>query len=86
MLLIYIKNSLTCKGKTLIVSINNYRKKRTVKFQKIVALLKMSIIDNFSIKYLVLCINLDLQKLTASKEQIFLISKMFQVQNEFEQS
>ena len=59
-------------------------KNEEVKFQKIVALLKVSIIDNLFIQTSSLVNKLvDLQKLTASKEQIFLISRMFQVQNEF---
>ena len=58
---------------------------KKVKFQKIVALLKVSIIDNLFSQISSLVHKLvDLQKFTeASKEQIFLISKMFQVQNEF---
>ena len=59
-------------------------KNEEVKFQKIVALLKVSIIDNLFSQISSLVYKLvDLQNLTESKEQIFLISKMFQVQNEF---
>ena len=62
-------------------------KNEEVKFQKIVALLKVSIIDNLFIQTSSLVHKLvDLQKLTASKEQIFLISRMFQVQNEFDKA
>ena len=62
-------------------------KNEEVKFQKIVALLKVSIIDNLFIQTSSLVNKLvDLQKLTASKEQIFLISRMFQVQNEFDKA
>ena len=62
-------------------------KNEEVKFQKIVALLKVSIIDNLFSQISSLVHKLvDLQKLTASKEQIFLISKMFQVQNEFDKA
>ncbi len=62
-------------------------KNEEVKFQKIVALLKVSIIDNLFIQTSSLVYKLvDLQKLTASKEQIFLISRMFQVQNEFDKA
>ena len=59
-------------------------KNEEVKFQKIVALLKVSIIDNLFSQISSLVYKLvELQNLTASKEQIFLVSKMFQVQNEF---
>ena len=59
-------------------------KNEEVKFQKIVALLKVSIIDNLFSQISSLVHKLvELQNLTASKEQIFLVSKMFQVQNEF---
>ncbi len=62
-------------------------KNEEVKFQKIVALLKVSIIDNLFIQTSSLVHKLvDLQKLSASKEQIFLISRMFQVQNEFDKA
>jgi hypothetical protein len=62
-------------------------KNEEVRFQKIVALLKVSIIDNlFSQISSLVHKFVDLQKLTASKEQIFLISKMFQVQNEFDKA
>ena len=58
-----------------------------VKFQKIVALLKVSIIDNLFTQISSLVHKLvELQDLPKSKEQIFLISKMFQVQNEFEKA
>ena len=62
-------------------------KNEQVKFQKIVALLKMSIIDNLfnQISSLVYKF-VELQNLPKSKEQILLISKMFQVQNEFEKA
>ncbi len=59
-------------------------KNEEVKFQKIIALLKVSIIDNLFAQISSLVYKLvDLQNLSKSKEQIFLISKMFQVQNEF---
>ena len=62
-------------------------KDEEVKFQKIVALLKVSIIDNLFTQISSLVHKLvDLQNLPKSKEQIFLISKMFQVQNEFEKA
>ncbi len=59
-------------------------KNEEVKFQKIIALLKVSIIDNLFTQISSLVHKLvDLQSLSDSKEQIILISKMFQVQNEF---
>tara|TARA_B100001564_G_C20649291_1_gene676035 strand:- start:452 stop:2131 length:1680 start_codon:yes stop_codon:yes gene_type:complete len=59
-------------------------KNEEVKFQKIVALLKVSVIDNLFSQISSLVYKLvDLKNITISKEQIFLISKMFQVQNEF---
>ena len=59
-------------------------KNEKVKFQKIVALLKVSIIDNLFTQISSIVHKLvELQNLPKSKEQIFLISKMFQVQNEF---
>ena len=62
-------------------------KDEEVKFQKIVALLKVSIIDNLFTQISSLVHKLvELQNLPKSKEQIFLISKMFQVQNEFEKA
>jgi hypothetical protein len=62
-------------------------KNEEVKFQKIVALLKMSIIDNLFTQISSLVYKLvDLQNLPKSKVQILLISKMFQVQNEFEKA
>ena len=62
-------------------------KDEEVKFQKIVALLKVSIIDNLFTQISSLVYKLvELQDLPKSKEQIFLISKMFQVQNEFEKA
>ena len=62
-------------------------KNEEVKFQKIVALLKMSIIDNLFTQISSLVYKfVELQNLTKSKEQILLISKMFQVQNEFEKA
>ena len=62
-------------------------KNEEVKFQKIVALLKMSIIDNLFTQISSLVYKfVELQDLPKSKEQILLISKMFQVQNEFEKA
>ena len=62
-------------------------KNEEVKFQKIVALLKMSIIDNLFTQISSLVYKfVELQNLPKSKEQILLISKMFQVQNEFEKA
>ena len=62
-------------------------KDEEVKFQKIVALLKVSIIDNLFTQISSLVYKLvELQNLPKSKEQIFLISKMFQVQNDFEKA
>ncbi len=59
-------------------------KNEEVKFQKIIALLKVSIIDNLFTQISSLVHKLvDLESLSDSKEQIILISKMFQVQNEF---
>ena len=59
-------------------------KNEEVKFQKIVALLKVSVIDNLFSQISSLVYKfVDLQNITKLKEQIFLISKMFQVQNEF---
>ena len=62
-------------------------KNEEVKFQKIMALLKMSTIDNLFTHISTLVYKfVELQNLTKSKEQILLISKMFQVQNEFEKA
>jgi len=62
-------------------------KNEEVKFQKILALLKVSIIDNLFTQMSSLVYKLvEIQNLPKSKEQIFLISKMFQVQNEFEKA
>ena len=62
-------------------------KNEEVKLQKIVALLKMSIIDNLFTQISTLVYKfVDLQNLPNLKEQILLISKMFQVQNEFEKA
>ncbi len=59
-------------------------KNEKVKFQKIIALLKVSIIDNLFVQISNIVHKLvELQNLTKSKEQILLISKMFQVQNDF---
>jgi len=62
-------------------------KNEEVKFQKIVALLKVSVIDNLFAQISSLVHKLvELQNLPKLKEQIFLISKMFQVQNEFQKA
>ncbi len=62
-------------------------KNQEVRFQKVVALLKVSIIDNLFPQISSLVHKLvEIQNIPELKEQIFLISKMFQVQNEFEKA
>ena len=59
-------------------------KNQEVKFQKIIALLKVSIIDNLFSQISNLVINfVDSEYITESKEQILLISRMYQSQKDY---
>ncbi|MFL2660464.1 MAG: hypothetical protein ACJ0G4_00765 [Alphaproteobacteria bacterium] len=62
-------------------------KNKEVKFQKIVALLKVSIIDNLFSQISNLVLNfVDTEYITESKEQILLISRMYQSQKDYIQA
>tara|TARA_B100000287_G_scaffold232804_1_gene219164 strand:+ start:7682 stop:9355 length:1674 start_codon:yes stop_codon:yes gene_type:complete len=62
-------------------------KNNEVKFQKIIALLKVSIIDNLFSQISNLVLNfVDTEYITESKEQILLISRMYQSQKDYIQA
>ena len=62
-------------------------KNKEVKFQKIIALLKVSIIDNLFSQISNLVLNfVDTEYITESKEQILLISRMYQSQKDYIQA
>ena len=62
-------------------------KNKEVKFQKIIALLKVSIIDNLFSQISNLVLNfIDTEYITESKEQILLISRMYQSKKDYIQA
>ena len=62
-------------------------KNKEVKFQKIIALLKVSVIDNLFSQISNLVLNfIDTEYITESKEQILLISRMYQSQKDYIQA